>query len=157
MTEMLGKKIRNQTNLHDTEQLFSFYFNFFVMCVGAEMPVCCKDPNASHLRSSSMEVGRSRYERHKLEKRDMVAPSMTLWSADQLTLITRALTSSPAASNLGRICVWKNESMNEGEGKKEKYAFLNTQTVPPPPLYIYLYKFFKCSITAGSFCFIFKY
>ncbi|KAG7265204.1 hypothetical protein CRUP_030318 [Coryphaenoides rupestris] len=35
-------------------------------------------------KSKTMEAGFSRYWRHRLEKRHMVAPSMNRWSADQL-------------------------------------------------------------------------
>lgn len=40
-----------------------------------------------YLRSSTMLAGFSRKSFHMLEKRHMVAPSMTRWSADQLTLM----------------------------------------------------------------------
>lgn len=91
-----------------------------------EAPVCADstERTSHHLRSSSMEEGRSRYERHRLEKRDMVAPSMMRWSADQLTLITWALTRLPSASKLGRIwgrdegVKWERWGIRNGQGNK---------------------------------------
>lgn len=43
-----------------------------------------------HLRCSNMLAGFCRRSRHMLEKRHTVAPSMTRWSADQLTFMTWA-------------------------------------------------------------------
>lgn len=50
---------------------------------------CSLHPTSSiiYLRSSTMLAGFSRKSFHMLEKRHMVAPSMTRWSADQLTFM----------------------------------------------------------------------
>lgn len=54
-----------------------------------------------YLRCTNIVAGVSRKPFHKLEKRDMVAPSMTLWSADQLTCMMCALIRFSSASNRG--------------------------------------------------------
>ena len=59
---------------------------------------------SSYLKSVSITAGFSRYDFHRFENLHMVAPSMTRWSADQLTYITCALYTLSFSSNLGRTC-----------------------------------------------------
>ncbi len=59
---------------------------------------------AFYFRSRTMEAGFSRYDFHRLEKRHMVAPSMIRWSADQLTFMMCAFTTSPLWLNRGSTC-----------------------------------------------------
>ena len=57
-----------------------------------------------YLKSTIIAAGFSRYDFHRLENLAMVAPSMTLWSADQLTLTMYALYTLSLSSNLGNSC-----------------------------------------------------
>lgn len=58
-----------------------------------------------YLKSISIDAGFSRYDFHRLENLAIVAPSITLWSADQLTLTTCALYTLSFSSNFGTSCM----------------------------------------------------
>ena len=58
-----------------------------------------------YLKSISIEAGFSRYDFHRLENLAIVAPSITLWSADQLTFTMCALYTLSLSSNFGTSCM----------------------------------------------------
>lgn len=58
-----------------------------------------------YLKSISIDAGFSRYDFHRLENLAIVAPSITLWSADQLMFTMCALYTLSFSSNFGTSCV----------------------------------------------------
>ena len=70
-----------------------------LQCLGQQ-----KSTSRIYFKSSIMAAGFSRKDFHTLENLATVAPSMTLWSADQLTCMMCAATTLPSLSNLGNFC-----------------------------------------------------
>jgi len=65
-----------------------------------------------------MEAGSSTSNFHLLENRAHVAPSMTRWSADQLTCITWAEYSSPEGVKRGSVDTLPNAAMATSGGSR---------------------------------------